>query len=94
MVDEFMDEEILEALNDNPFHHQEEMVASLLDENQTQQDFNYDSHVSSSKFDDNLQQPCSTSHDQEYENHFQQHEEMIEDSFYNVQVKEEIYTTL
>ena len=29
--DEFMDEEILEALHDNPFHHQEERIASLLD---------------------------------------------------------------
>ena len=34
--DEFMDEEILEALRNNRFHHQEERVASLLDENETQ----------------------------------------------------------
>ena len=54
--DEFMDEEILEALHDNPFHHQEERVFSLLDENETQQEFNYDNHVTSSEFDENLQQ--------------------------------------
>ena len=34
--DEFMDEEILEALHENPFHHQEERISSLSDENETQ----------------------------------------------------------
>jgi len=29
---EFMDEEILEALHDNPFHHQKEQVFSLMEE--------------------------------------------------------------
>ena len=56
--DEFMDEEILEALHDNPFHHQEERIASLLDENETQQEFIYENHVTSSEFDENLQQTC------------------------------------
>ena len=32
---EFMDEENLEALHENPFHHQKERIASLLDENET-----------------------------------------------------------
>lgn len=40
--DEFVDEEILEALQDNPFHRQEERIASLLDENETQQEFIYE----------------------------------------------------
>lgn len=53
-----MDEEILEDLNENPFHHQEEMVASLLDENENEQDFNDDSHIPSSDVDENLQQSC------------------------------------
>ena len=29
---EFMDEEILEALHENPFHHQKEQVFSLMEE--------------------------------------------------------------
>jgi len=53
--EEFMDDEILETLYENPFHHQEEMVSSLLDENETEQDFNDNIHVSSSEVGDDLQ---------------------------------------
>jgi len=34
LMDEEMDEEILEALHENPFHHKEDMVTSLLPKNQ------------------------------------------------------------
>jgi len=50
----FMDEGILEALYEKPFHHQEEMVASLLDENETEQDFKDDNHVPSSEVEENF----------------------------------------
>ena len=56
--DEFMDEEILEALHENPFHHQEERIDSFLDENETQQDFIYENYDTSSEFDERLQQTC------------------------------------
>jgi hypothetical protein len=56
--EEFMDEEILEALYENPFHHQQEMVSSLLDENETKQDFNDDSHIHIHEFVESLQHSC------------------------------------
>ena len=56
--DEFMDEEILEALHDNLFNNQEERITSLLDENETRQKFFYENHVTSSDFGENLQQTC------------------------------------
>ena len=56
--DELMDEEILEALHNNPFHHEEERIASFLDENETQQEFIYENYDTSSEFDENLQQTC------------------------------------
>jgi hypothetical protein len=65
-----MDEEILEALYENPFQHQEEMVVSLLDENETEQDFNDDIHVPSPENDEDLHQPCQSSCDQEYEENY------------------------
>ena len=53
-----MDEEILEALHDNTFHqqeeHQEEMIISPLDENETQQEFTYENYDTSSEFEENL----------------------------------------
>ena len=88
-----MDEEILEALHENPFHHQEERIASLLDENETQQDFIYGNHVTSSEFDENLQHTCQYFDHPEYENYFKQKEEILEDNCYNPQVKEEIYSS-
>ena len=63
--EEFMDEEILEALYENPFHHQQEMVSSLLDENETEQDFNDDNHIPIPEFDESLQQSCQLLCDQE-----------------------------
>ena len=70
--DEFMDEKILEALHDNPFHHQEERITSLLDENVTQQEFIYENNFTSSEFDENLRHTCQSFDHQEYENHFKQ----------------------
>ena len=77
--DEFMDEEILESLHDNPFHHQEEWISSLLDETETQQEFICENHVTSSDFDENLQQTCQYFDYHEYENHFKKQEEILED---------------
>ena len=88
--DEFMDEELLENLHDNPFHHQEERIASLLDENETQQQFIYENHVTSSEFDKNLQQTCQCFDHHEYENHFKRQEEILENSCYNPQVQEKV----
>ena len=71
--DEFMDEEILEAIYENPFQHQEHILehnryedkvdfqqtlSSPLTEGETDQNFNDESHVLSIEFDENLQQPC------------------------------------
>ena len=75
-----MDEEIMEALHDNPFHHQEERIASLFDENETQHDFIYENHVTSSEFDENLQHTSQSFDHQEYENDFKQQEEIFEDN--------------
>ena len=72
-----------EALHENSFHHQEERIASLLDENETQQEFIYENHVTSSEFDEKLQQNCQSFDHQKYENHFKKQEEILEDNFYN-----------
>lgn len=57
--EEFMDEEILEALYENPYHHQQEQVFSPLDESETKQDSNDDIKkvVNNSKEQENIQ-PC------------------------------------
>lgn len=34
--EEFMDEDILDSLYENPFHHQEEQMCSPLDESETE----------------------------------------------------------
>lgn len=52
--EEFMDEQILEALYENPFHHQDEMVTSLLLENEVDQHPNLDNYDSSPEFEENL----------------------------------------
>ena len=75
--EEFMDEEILEALHENTFHqqeHQEERIISPLDENETQQEFTYENYDTSSEFEENLQQVCQSFDHHEYENHFKQQE--------------------
>ena len=60
MMSEFMDDENLEALQENPFHHQEERIAYILDENETQQEFIYENHVTSFEFDEKFQQNCQS----------------------------------
>ena len=73
---------ILEALHKNPFHYQEERITSLLDENETQQELIYENHVTSSEFEENMQQICQSFDHQEYENHFKQQEEILENACY------------
>jgi len=51
-------------------------VFSLLDENEIKKYFNDDIYDLASKFVNNLQRPCSSFHDQEYENSFKQHKEI------------------
>ena len=47
--EEFMDEEILKALHENPFHHQEEIVTSPLPENEIDQHHDEESYDLSSE---------------------------------------------
>jgi hypothetical protein len=46
------------------------MVVSLLDENETDQDFSDDSHLPSPKNDEDLHHPFQSSCDQEYEENY------------------------
>ena len=62
-----MDEEILEALYENPFHHQEEMVTSIFPENETDQHPDAGSYDLSSDFEDNFPQSCHMLSHQEKE---------------------------
>jgi len=56
--EEIMDEFILEALHENPFHHQEDMVTSIFPKNEVDQIFDADSYDSVFEFDENLHQYC------------------------------------
>ena len=67
---DLMDDEIKEALSELSYHEEwmletifhhiqesfQQIILSLLAENEIEQDFNDDSHVLSSEFDENLQQ--------------------------------------
>ena len=56
--DEFMDEEILEALHKNAFQHQGESITSHETQHEDQQGFTYENHVQSSDIDVAMQQTC------------------------------------
>jgi hypothetical protein len=57
--EEFMDDEILDDLNENPFHHHEKIMDSTLDDIELEKNFSKDdSDLPSSKIGDNLQQSC------------------------------------
>ena len=49
--DEFMGEEILEALHNNAFQHQEESITSHEMQHEDQQGFTYENHITSSEID-------------------------------------------
>ena len=53
--DEFMDEEILEALHNNAFQHQEESITSHETQHEDQQGFICENHVSSFDMNENMQ---------------------------------------
>ena len=54
--EEFMDDELLDALNENPFHHHENIMDSTLDASETEHNPNDDSYLTSCEIDDNLEQ--------------------------------------
>ena len=81
--DEFMDEEILEALHNYTFQHQEERITSHKMQHENQQGFTYENHVTSSEIDVKMQQTCQCFDHKEYENHCKHQEEILEDRFYN-----------
>ena len=55
--EEFMDDELLYALNENPFHRHEKIMDSTLDDSELEQNPSKDDiDIPSFKFDDNLQQ--------------------------------------
>ena len=56
--DEFMDEEILEAFHKNTIQHQEEILTSHEMQHENQQGFTYESHITSSKIDVEMQHTC------------------------------------
>jgi basic membrane lipoprotein Med (substrate-binding protein (PBP1-ABC) superfamily) len=51
-----MDDELLDALNENPFHHHEKIMDSTPNNNEIEQNPNDDNYLTSSEIDDNLQQ--------------------------------------
>ena len=85
-----MDEEILEALHNNAFQHQEESITSHEMQHENQQGFTYENHVQSSNIDVEMQQYSQSSNHKEYEIDCKPHEEVLEDSFYNIQAKEKV----
>jgi len=52
--DEFMDEEILEALHNRTFQHQEESITSHEMQHENQQGFTYENHVTSSDMNEKM----------------------------------------
>jgi hypothetical protein len=64
--EEFMDDELLDALNENPFHHHEKIMDSTLDDNELEQNSSKDDiDLPSYEVDNNLQQSCQSSSDQD-----------------------------
>ena len=88
--DEFMDEEILEALHNNTFQHQEESITSHEMWHENQQGFTYENHITSSEIDVEMKQTCQSFDHKEYENDYKHHEEMLEEIFSNPQVEEKV----
>jgi len=75
--EEFMDEEILESLYENSFDHQQEIVASLLDENETKQDFNDDNRIPIPEVHESLQLSCQLLCDQERDQYSQSNGSLV-----------------
>lgn len=88
--DEFMDEEILEALHNNTFQHQEERITSHEMQYEDQQGFTYENHITSSEIDVEMQQTCQALDHYEYEIDCKHQEEALENSFYSPQAEEKI----
>jgi len=87
---EFMDEEILEALHNNAFQHQEESITSHEMQHENQQGFTYENHVTSSETNVKMQQTCQYFDHKEYENDYKHQEEIQEEPFYNPQAEEKV----
>lgn len=81
--DEFMDEEILEALHNNTFQHQEERITSREMQHENQHGFTYENHITSSEIDLEMQQTCQSSDHNKDENNCKYQEEILEENFYN-----------
>ena len=88
--DEFMDEEILEALHNNTFQQLEERITSHDMQHRNQQEYTYENHITSSEIDVELQQTCQSSNHNEDENNCKHQEEVLEDSFYDPQAEEKV----
>ena len=88
--DEFMDEEILEALHNNAFQHQEESITSHEMQHEDQQGFTYENHITSSEIDVEMQQTSHSSNHNEDENDYTQQEEILEEIFYDPQAEEKV----
>jgi len=88
--DEFMDEEILEALHNNAFQHQGESITSHETQHEDQQGFTYENHVQSSDIDVEMQQTCQSSDHYQNEHDYKHQEEMLEEIFYDPQAEEKI----
>jgi len=88
--DEFMDEEILEALHNNAFQHQGESITSHETQHEEQQGFTCENHVSSFDMNEEMQQYSQSSNHNEDEIDCKQQEEVLEDSFYDPQAEEKV----
>ena len=88
--DEFMDEKILEALQNNTFQHLEERITSHDMQHGNQQEFTYENLVTSPEIDVEMQQTCKSFDHKEDENHCKQQGEILEDCFYNPQAEKNV----
>ena len=88
--DEFMDEEILEALHNNAFQQLEERITSHDMQHENQQGFTYENHVTSSEINVKMQQACQSFDHNEDENNCKHQEEILEEIFYNPQAEENV----
>ena len=88
--DEFTNEEILEALHNNAFQHQEESITSHETQHEDQQGFICENHVSSFDMNEKMQQICQYFYHKEYEIDCKHQEEILEEIFYNPQAEEKV----
>jgi hypothetical protein len=96
--EEFMDDELLDSLNENPFHYHEKIMDSTLDDSEIEKNPNNESYLTPSEIYDNLQQSSHSFNKQDiYEDDVFIDDEIIEtlhaNPFQHLDIQESVQQT-